>query len=65
MLVYGVTDKDQVAEAIQQALETPGPVVVDFVVKRDENVYPMIPAGESVNEMLERPPTERSGTRAD
>ena len=51
-----VTDKDQVAQAIQQALETPGPVVVDFVVKRDENVYPMIPAGESVNECWSNPP---------
>ena len=50
-----VTQKDQVAEAIQQAMEIPGPVVVDFVVKLDENVYPMIPAGESVHEMLEEP----------
>ncbi|PKB80192.1 MAG: acetolactate synthase, large subunit, biosynthetic type [SAR202 cluster bacterium Io17-Chloro-G9] len=58
-----VTGKDQVAGAIQQALETPGPVVVDFVVKQDENVYPMIPAGESVNEMLEQPPAEKSGER--
>ena len=58
-----VTEKDQVAGAIQQAMETPGPVVVDFVVKRGENVYPMIPAGESVNEMLEQPPAETSGER--
>ena len=58
-----VTEKDQVEGAIQQALETPGPVIVDFVVKPDENVYPMIPAGESVNEMLERPPADTSGER--
>ena len=50
-----VTEKSQVAGAIQQAMETPGPVVVDFLVKEDENVYPMIPAGESVNEMMEEP----------
>ncbi|MSQ05672.1 MAG: biosynthetic-type acetolactate synthase large subunit [Dehalococcoidia bacterium] len=50
-----VTDKSQVASAIQQAMATPGPVVVDFVVKQDENVYPMIPAGESVREMMEEP----------
>ena len=50
-----VTEKGQVEGAIQQAMETPGPVVIDFVVKEDENVYPMIPAGESVNEMLEEP----------
>ncbi len=50
-----VTEKDQVAGAIQQAMETPGPAVIDFVVTREENVYPMIPAGESVNEMMEEP----------
>ena len=54
-----VTDKTQVASAIQQAMDTPGPVIVDFIVKHDEAVYPMIPAGESVNEMLEQPVTER------
>ena len=53
-----VTEKGQVADAIQQAMEVPGPVVIDFVVKDDENVYPMIPAGESVNEMLEEPASE-------
>ena len=53
-----VTRQDEVAPAIQEAMETPGPVVVDFVVKEDEFVYPMIPAGESVHEMLEEPETE-------
>jgi acetolactate synthase-1/2/3 large subunit len=55
-----VTEKDQVNAAIQQAMEIPGPVVVDFIVKEDENVYPMIPAGESVHEMMEEPMSEVS-----
>ena len=50
-----VTDKSQVAAAIQKAMDTPGPVIVDFIVKQDEHVFPMIPAGESVNEMMEQP----------
>ena len=54
-----VTEKSQVAAAIQQAMDTPGSVVLDFVVKHDEPVYPMIPAGESVHEMLEEPLPER------
>ena len=54
-----VTDKSQVDAAIRQAMDTPGPVVVDFIVKQDEQVYPMIPAGESVNEMMEEPIPER------
>lgn len=53
-----VTEKNQVAGAIQQAMETPGPVVVDFVVDAEENVYPMIPAGKSVGEMMEEPVPE-------
>ena len=56
-----VNEQGQVAEAIQQAMEIPGPVVIDFVVKEDENVFPMIPAGESVHEMLEEPTPERTG----
>jgi acetolactate synthase-1/2/3 large subunit len=53
-----VKDKSQVAPAIEQAMNTPGPVVVDFIIKQDENVYPMIPAGESVKEMMEEPAPE-------
>ena len=53
-----VTKQEEVAGAIQEAMETPGPVVVDFVVKEDEFVFPMIPAGESVHEMLEEPEPE-------
>ena len=55
-----VTEKNDVNAAIQQAMEIPGPVVVDFIVKEDENVYPMIPAGESVHEMMEEPLSEVS-----
>jgi len=52
-----VTKPSEVADVMQQAMETSGPVVIDFVVKNNENVYPFIPAGESVNEMLEEQPT--------
>ena len=51
-----VTKKEEVADAVSQAMETTGPVIVDFVVKGDENVYPMIPAGQSVQEMMEEQP---------
>ena len=51
-----VTRQDEVADAVRQAMETPGPVIVDFVVKDSENVYPMIPAGGSVHEMMEEEP---------
>ena len=53
-----VTDKAQVRSAIEQAMSHPGPALIDFIVDPDENVYPMIPAGESVNELIEEPVQE-------
>ena len=50
-----VTNKDEVRPIIDQARAVKGPVLIDFVVESEENVYPMIPAGTSVNEMLEAP----------
>ena len=50
-----VTENYQVAGAIEEAMAYEGPVIVDFVVDPEENVYPMIPPGESVNELIEAP----------
>ena len=55
MLGIRVTDKAQVAAAIEQATEHQGPVIVDFMVEPEENVYPMIPPGESVSDLIEEP----------
>ncbi len=54
-----VTDKAQVASAIAQAMEFDGPAVVDFLVEKDENVYPFIPSGMTVADMVEEPKPER------
>ena len=45
-------------DAVRQAMETAGPVIVDFIVKEDEGLYPFIPSGQSVKEMLEEPAPE-------
>ncbi len=50
-----VTDKTQVGTAITKAMEFDGPAIVDFVVEQEENVYPMIPSGMSVSDMIEEP----------
>ena len=55
-----VTDKVQVKSAIEWATQEPGPVIVDFMVEPEENVYPMIPAGESIAEMIEEPQQKHS-----
>ena len=54
-----VTDKTQVKTAIQDAMEHDGPVLIDFIVEQEENVYPMIPSGMTVNDMMEEPSSER------
>jgi len=43
---------DEVEPVIKKALETPRPVIMEFVVDKEENVYPMVPAGKPINEML-------------
>ena len=55
MLGIRVTEKNQVVPAIEQANETDGPVILDFMVQDEENVYPMIPSGQSVKALIEEP----------
>jgi acetolactate synthase-1/2/3 large subunit len=46
----------EVVPALEKAFATPGPVVVDMVVDRQEDVFPMVPAGGANKDMiLERP----------
>jgi len=42
----------EVVPVLTKGLETPGPVIMDFVVEKEECVYPMVPAGASITEML-------------
>ncbi len=48
-----VTRKEDVVPAIKEALATDNVVMMDFVVEPEENVYPMVPAGEALNRMLD------------
>ena len=53
---YRVEHPSQVEDAIRKALERKdGPVLVEFVVVQEDNVYPMIPAGQTVNEIIDVP----------
>ena len=47
-----VTKKKDVAKAIEKAIKTPLPVLIDFRVENEENVFPMVPAGEAINRMI-------------
>jgi len=50
-----VTEKAEAAPAIRQALEHPGPALIDFRVVQEENVYPMVRPGDSISQMMRRP----------
>ncbi|MFC1646318.1 biosynthetic-type acetolactate synthase large subunit [Candidatus Omnitrophota bacterium] len=47
-----VHKKDQVEKAITEAINTDNVVVLDFIVEPEENVFPMVPAGEAINRMI-------------
>lgn len=46
------TKPEEVVNIIKQGFETPGPVIMEFKVSREENVMPMVPAGAGLNEMV-------------
>jgi acetolactate synthase I/II/III large subunit len=50
-----VTSHEEVAEAIEWARQTPGPVVLEFRVEKEDAVYPMVPAGAALDQMIRRP----------
>jgi len=56
-----VTRRSEVEEAIQKAHEIDGTVVIDFRVVKEDMVYPMVPAGADLKQMLRRPIPERAG----
>jgi acetolactate synthase-1/2/3 large subunit len=47
--------KEEAVQAIEQAMAEPGPFLIDFVVEPEENVYPMVPPGAALAEVLEEP----------
>jgi acetolactate synthase-1/2/3 large subunit len=48
-----VTKKEDVRKAIEKAISINNVVFIDFKVVEEENVYPMVPAGEALNRMIE------------
>jgi acetolactate synthase-1/2/3 large subunit len=48
---------EDIEAAIEEAYATDGPVLIDFRVEREVNVFPMVPQGKSIGEMLTEAPT--------
>ncbi|MFA6357759.1 MAG: biosynthetic-type acetolactate synthase large subunit [Candidatus Omnitrophota bacterium] len=47
-----VTKKEEVRPALDRAIKTDNTVFIDFHVEEEENVYPMVPAGEAINNII-------------
>ncbi|NWF77745.1 MAG: biosynthetic-type acetolactate synthase large subunit [Chloroflexi bacterium] len=48
-----VKRREEVIPAIQKAMEYPGAFLIDFLIEPEENVYPIVPPGESLARFLE------------
>jgi acetolactate synthase-1/2/3 large subunit len=55
-----VTHREQVQDAIEWARKTPGPVVLEFRVEQEEAVFPMVPQGAALHEMIRRPVRQKA-----
>ncbi|MGB9612182.1 MAG: thiamine pyrophosphate-dependent enzyme, partial [Bryobacteraceae bacterium] len=58
---YGIEGRivekpSELRPALEDAIRHPGPVLLDVRVSPFENVYPMVPAGAAINEMVLGPP---------
>jgi acetolactate synthase-1/2/3 large subunit len=49
---YRVSDRGELEATLKSAFESDKPCIVDVLVEPEENVYPMVPAGASLTEML-------------
>jgi acetolactate synthase-1/2/3 large subunit len=50
-----VTRREEVDGAVAAARASPGTVVIDFRVEQEDSVYPMVPAGADLHDMIRRP----------
>ena len=50
-----VTRRDEIEDAVQFARDIDGPTLIEFVVEKEEMVYPMVPAGADLHDMKRRP----------
>ncbi|MDD1651846.1 MAG: biosynthetic-type acetolactate synthase large subunit, partial [Methanomicrobiales archaeon] len=47
-----VEQSEEVPSALRTMIETEGPFILDVRIEREENVFPMVPAGAAINEMI-------------
>ncbi len=53
-----VSQREDVETAVRKAQSTPGVVVIDFAVEKEDSVYPMVATGADLDDMIRRPKPE-------
>ena len=46
------TKPEEVQSVLSEGLSIPKPVIMEFIVEKEEGVYPMVPAGAAITDML-------------
>ena len=52
-----VENRDDLLKALNEMLDSPGPYFLEVVVGKEDNVFPMVPAGAGVADVLLEAPT--------
>jgi acetolactate synthase-1/2/3 large subunit len=55
-----ITQLSELSGALDEMYDTPGPYLLEVVVEQEDNVFPMVPPGASVSDILLEPPQEKS-----
>jgi acetolactate synthase-1/2/3 large subunit len=53
-----VTKREEITQAVANAHADPGTVVIDFRVEQEDSVFPMVPSGADLADMIRRPPAQ-------
>jgi len=56
---FCVREREAVIPTVQQARQMEGPALIEFRVEKEDIVYPMVPAGANLDDMIRRPLPER------
>ncbi|HVS15856.1 MAG TPA: biosynthetic-type acetolactate synthase large subunit [Thermoanaerobaculia bacterium] len=56
---HRVTKREEIPGVVEKARACRGPVLIEFVVEKADVVYPMVPTGATLDEMIRRPEQER------
>ncbi len=54
-----VNERNKIESSIKEMLQSQGPYFVEMVVGKEDNVFPMVPAGAGVSEVLLKAPTQK------